>query len=107
MVRFDYVPIQVMKGPLGDAVRCERITVSTTATPLSTESVKTITGVLIRAESTNTSTVYVGNENVTISNGFPLSPGDALTLEIADLSKVYVITDSGTQYVRIIYVVWE
>ena len=50
--------------------------------------------VLIKALTTNTGLVYVGNDgagDVSSANGFPLSAGDLVILEhIGDLSNVWV-----------------
>jgi hypothetical protein len=38
--------------------------------------------------------VYVGDENVTTSSGFPILPGAAIELPVDDPSKIYVVSAS-------------
>lgn len=55
----------------------------------------------IRALSTNTSTVYLGNELVDAATGFPLSAGDALDLAIDNLRRLYIdvaVADEGIAF---------
>jgi len=47
-------------------------------------------GVLVKALSTNTGLMYVGDEDVDSTNGFELEAGDMTYIEIDDLAKVYV-----------------
>jgi hypothetical protein len=44
----------------------------------------------IRALSTNTGAVYLGNELVDAATGFPLAAGDALDLAIDNLRRLYL-----------------
>ena len=78
-----------------------RTVVSTSAIPLTAVTGPCNRGVLIRApglaeSDANSEIVYVGDENVTTSTGFPICPGAAIELPIIDPSKIYVIT-TGTQ----------
>lgn len=58
--------------------------------------------VVVRANSANTGTIYVGNATVASTNGMQLAAGDALTLTINDLSKVYLdcsVNGEGVTYI--------
>lgn len=57
----------------------------------SSQAVKSVT---IKALSGNTGDIYVGNSDVDNTNGFVLSPGDTISMDIANLATVYI--DSAT-----------
>ena len=46
------------------------------------------------------STVYLGDSNVTSSNGMPLEPGDVLSFDLKEQVVLYGRTASGTSDVR-------
>lgn len=56
----------------------------------------------IKALSTNTGTVFVGDSSVTSATGYPLSSGDEIVLRISDLSAVYVDVDTDGEGVAYI-----
>lgn len=49
-----------------------------------------IKSVTIKALSTNTGNVYVGDSGVDSTNGFQLAKGDTVSLDIDDLADVYI-----------------
>lgn len=51
---------------------------------------KIVDGVIIQAMSTNTGIIYVGGFGVASSDGFELQPGQATSLAIDSLHKVYI-----------------
>ncbi len=57
-------------------------------------------GVLVKAPSTNSATVYLGGSGVTMANGYPLDPGEAVALEVADVAAVYCVAASAGQKLR-------
>ena len=64
----------------------------------------TVRGILIRApgigeSNVNTDMVYVGDYQVTVATGFPLTPGAAIELPIDDPSQIYVVSSSANQTV--------
>lgn len=60
-------------------------------------------GVTIKALSTNTDFIYVGNSaTFSVSDGHALDPGDTVSLNINNLNKVYVLAASSTQTVTYI-----
>lgn len=61
-----------------------------------------IHSVTVKALSTNTAVVYIGSTGVTTSNGFELLAGESISLDVDDLSDVYVISGSASQEVRYI-----
>lgn len=48
----------------------------------------------------STDTVYVGGEDVTTSNGYPLAPGEAISLDLIVGDEVWVIASANTPSVR-------
>lgn len=38
-----------------------------------------------------TETVYLGNSSVTVAQGFPLQPGESITLQMGNANKIYYI----------------
>lgn len=63
-----------------------------------------VLSVTIRALGTNTGQVYVGNSGVDSTNGFQLDSGDTVSLDIDDLSDVYIDVDTSTEGVTYLYV---
>lgn len=73
--------------------------IETEATQLIEASTPCVKGVLVKALSTNTDKVYVGKSGVTTANGYELTLGETVTIEVDDVNKVYAIAASGTQKV--------
>lgn len=63
---------------------------------------QTIKSVTVKALSTNTVAIYVGATGVTTSTGVELLSGESVSLDIDNLSKVFVIGGSASQVVRYI-----
>lgn len=61
--------------------------------------------VVIKALDSNTTNVRVWDALITTSRGYPLTPGESVTLGVSDVSKVYVIAESGSPVVAVAYVV--
>lgn len=61
-------------------------------------------GIVVKALSTNTAVVYVGDSSVTTSDGFPLSANESISLPVDDPSKVYCISGTSSQVLRVLYV---
>lgn len=70
-----------------------RVQLTTTSTGIHTVSVRALTG--------NTGLIYIGNSAVASTTGVELSAGDAITITINDLSKVYIdsaVNGEGVTY---------
>ncbi len=79
------------------------VSVGTSATALGTGSGGAANaGIMVQAPSSNTASVFVGDSNVTTSNGLEIEPGKGITLPIQDESSVYGIVASGTQNLRVL-----
>ena len=63
-------------------------------------------GVTIKGDASNgVGIVYVGrNSNITSSDGYPLAVNQTVTIEIDDLSKVYVIGSAAGLYIEYVAV---
>lgn len=76
------------------------VTTAGTRVPLSSSTA--IKSVTIRAKSSNTGFIYVGSSSVSSSNGFQLSQDETVSLDIDNLSKVYI--DSGVSGEGVTYI---
>ena len=75
-------------------------TVGTAATQLTSITLKQ--GVVVKASNSNTGTIYLGANGVTISTGFELSAGETVTLPITNTNLLYVISTDVNQIVSFI-----
>jgi len=63
-------------------------------------------GIQLKAATTNTASISIGGSSAAASasaasvNGMPLSAGDTIFLEITQLSSLYAVSASGTQYLH-------
>lgn len=78
--------------------------VGTSAVLITSSSVTTKKGVLVKAANSNTGTVYVGNSDVTANtveatDGFEIGAGESVMIEIDDANKVYCIGSAVSQKV--------
>jgi len=90
------VPTSVVHG--------RKSNVDTSAAPLVGSSTPVLTGVTIRADSFNTSPVYVGGSSVSVAAddatcGYPIAAGNEITLAIDDLAEVYVISADSSMVI--------
>lgn len=63
---------------------------------------QSIHSITIKAIAANTYPVFVGSHTVTTSNGFELYGGESVSLDIDNISSVYVISTNAAQEVRYI-----
>lgn len=67
---------------------------TTTAIVLGTETLRT--GVTIKSPLTNVNDILVGNSLANVSsNGYPLSPGESIFLEVSSLASIFVRASTG------------
>ncbi len=76
--------------------------IDTTAEQITSTSFACKFGVTLKADITNTGIIYVGNSDVTASgtaatDGFPLSAGETLTLEVNNPNLLYAIASTTNQ----------
>ena len=80
-------------------------TVTTAGTRVALSSSTSIASVTVKASATNTGYIYVGSSSVSSSNGFQLSARDAVSIDIDNLSKVYIDSSVNGEGVSYIYLV--
>lgn len=79
-----------------------RKSITTTAVQLTAASITTYKGVVVKADPLNSDIVFVGVANTVTADssdstdGFPLSPGESITLMIDAPGNVWAIAKSGT-----------
>jgi len=76
--------------------------IDTTAEQITSTSFACKFGVTLKADITNTGIIYVGNSDVTAgstaaTDGFPLSAGETLTLEVNNPNLLYAISSANNQ----------
>lgn len=81
-----------------------KTTVTTAGVRVALSSSTPISSVTIKACIANTGIIYIGNSTVTSSNGFELSAGDTISLDIDNLSDVYIDSSVNTQSVTYMWV---
>lgn len=82
-------------GTTSAVVNVGQQTVNTSAVQISTSSVIPTNGILIRALSTNSASIFVGDSGVTTSTGFELVAGETTSFT-CDLSTLYIISVAST-----------
>jgi hypothetical protein len=85
------IPTPTTKTPVGGTLKAGEVTVGTAAVRLPFTKVMEGRDVVIRTDLANTATVYVNN--------FPLSPGESLMVQVADLADIELIADADGQKV--------
>jgi len=78
-------------------------TVTTAGTSVQLASSTSIKTVTIRAKVSNTGLIYVGSSSVSSVNGFQLSPAETVSLDLDNLSKIYVDAASNGDGVTYVY----
>lgn len=76
--------------------------VTTSGTRVQLSSSTATTTITIRALSTNTGIIYVGNSSVSSSNGFQLSPQETISVDLSNLSNVWLdasVSGEGVTYI--------
>jgi hypothetical protein len=51
----------------------------------------------LKADNDNTQKIFLGPSGVSTSDGFPLSPGDFIEVEVTNLNVIHRVPASGTQ----------
>lgn len=84
------------------AVYNGKTTVTTAGTRVALASSQTVKSVTVKALSTNTGFIYVGNSSVANTNGFQLKAGDTVSLDLSNLATVYIdssVNGEGITYI--------
>lgn len=83
--------IKVIEAPSFKAPVNGQQAVTASAAPLVTQECIQI---IVKALSTNTISVFIGNSGVTTANGFELAPGDWVVVEVEKAEFLYVIAST-------------
>jgi len=78
-----------------------RVSATTSVSQMDATGFSASSGVNIKALSTNTDFVYIGNTGsfTGSSTGFAMDPGDVVFLNIVNTNKIWVQSNSGTQVI--------
>lgn len=90
------IPATVTTGKVTVTTAGTRVEIIGSATP--------IQSVTIKALAANTGAIYVGNSGVTSSNGFALAKGDTVSLDLVDLSTIWIdcsVNGEGVTYLAV------
>lgn len=71
-------------------------TSNTSAVPFTATSQVLTNGLIIQALSTNTASIYIGDKSVTTGTGFELQAGQATSIAINNVNKMYVIGSNNS-----------
>lgn len=80
----------------------KNVTTAGTQVPLSATSIG-IVEVTIQAKFANTNNIYVGNSDVSSTNGLVLIAGATVTLTGGDLNDIYIDSDTNGEGVTFLY----
>lgn len=80
-----------------------KTTVTTAGTRVPLAASTASTSITIRALSTNTGLIYVGNSSVSSSNGFQLSARETVSMDLDNLAKVFIDSSVNGEGVTYIY----
>jgi hypothetical protein len=84
-------------------VKSGKTNVTPSGTQLGAGGVVTLTtGIYIKANTANTSTIFVGDASIIQqpNTGYPLEAGEQLFLAVADPANVFAITGTGNQVIH-------
>lgn len=90
------IPDTIFNGKVTVTTHGTRVKITAGTTP-----VKSVT---IKALSTNTGLIYVGNATVASTNGFQLSAGESVSFDISDLTNINIdsaVDGEGVSYLAI------
>lgn len=98
----DIGDVDVTSAVSGTLDHGSNLDIDTAAEQITSTSFACKFGVTLKADITNTGIVYVGNSDVTASgtaatDGFPLSAGETLTLEVTNSNLLYAIASANNQ----------
>lgn len=77
------------------------VTTAGTAVAIGSGGVKA-RNITVRALSGNTGDIYLGSSTVSSTDGFPLSPGEVITVPAGDLNDYYIDAETSGDKIRYI-----
>lgn len=94
-------PLPVTNAAIPTTIFNGKTLVTTAGTRVVLASSQAIKSVTVKALSTNTGFIYVGDTSVSSTNGFQLSAGDSVSMDIANLNTVNIdssVNGEGVTY---------
>jgi hypothetical protein len=93
---------EVLNQPQGSLDTGSNLDIDTSAEQITGTSYPANVGVLFRADADNSGVIYLGNSDVTAgttaaTDGFPLSSGDGVFLQISNANLIYAIGSAVNQ----------
>jgi hypothetical protein len=94
-------PLNTQGAPSGPPYSGQ-IALTATAAPISggtwnpSSPTTLVNGLVIKAPASNTGTVYIGSSGVTSANGYPLSPGEAVSYGPTSAANIYALDSTTT-----------
>ena len=80
-------------------------TVTTAGTRVALGAATSMRAITVKALSTNTGIIYVGNATVASTNGLELLPGDTVNFNVDDIAKIYIdssVNGEGVTYFGVV-----
>lgn len=74
-----------------------KTSVTTAATQLYGTGFTCYAGINLKAASSNTDLIYVGDSNIATNNGYMLDPGEQILLDVGNVNILYIKSKSGIQ----------
>ncbi len=103
IIGISYAEQIVRIAPLTISIKSINITVGTSATALPTTSLVGREVIAIRNNEASTKTIFIGDSDVSTTNGFPLdSSCPSITLDLDSSVTIYGVVASGTCDVRVL-----
>ena len=100
----DIGDVDVTSAVSGTLDHGSNLDIDTTAEQITTTSFAAKFGVTVKAAADNSGTIYIGNSDVTAgstaaTDGFPLEPGESITLPVSNSNLLYAIGSANNQKV--------
>jgi len=95
------LPAQILAGPV---VGNDRAAVADPGTAQPLPAHAGIYGLTVRAMPGNQGLIFLGGPAVTMLSGFPLAPGEAISLDVRDSSAVYIDAEQRNDAVAMVWV---
>lgn len=80
--------------------RASNLTVGTSPVQVSSSKVRVYGKVRLSAAAGNGGTIYVGNADVSASNGYPLLAGESVNIHVDDVSKIFIVASDPGQILK-------
>jgi len=87
-------------SPTPDVIDTGQLAIATTGTAVQLPNVTLLNGIVVTAATSNSATIYVGGSNVQnqgggTGNGYPLAPGQSMSLSTANANTIWINGTAG------------